>query len=94
MACKINSDGKLEGRCGTPGYVAPEILYADVNEPYDANVDMFSIGVVAYVILSGYEPFEGDDPRSRIKSNKRCKWGFCPCEEWEVVSNNHLLICC
>ena len=46
---------------GTPGYVAPDILYATTHENYDINVDMFSIGVVAYTLLCGYEPFCGDN---------------------------------
>ena len=48
-----------QNSCGTPGYVAPEILYAGVNEGYGTNVDMFSVGVVAYTLLCGYEPFYG-----------------------------------
>jgi calcium/calmodulin-dependent protein kinase I len=59
MAGFVGADNQLKGRCGTPGYVAPDILRAGVNEGYGINVDMFSIGVVAYTILCGYEPFYG-----------------------------------
>ena len=59
MAGFIGTDNALKGRCGTPGYVAPEILKANAHESYGLNVDMFSIGVVAYTMLSGYEPFYG-----------------------------------
>ena len=34
-------------RCGTPGYVAPEIL---ANEPYGIEVDIFSAGVIMYIL--------------------------------------------
>ena len=59
MAGFIGTDNALKGRCGTPGYVAPEILKANAHESYGLNVDMFSIGVVAYTLLCGYEPFYG-----------------------------------
>lgn len=60
MAGFVGRDNKLRGRCGTPGYVAPDILKAGMHEGYGINVDMFSIGVVAYTLLCGYEPFYGE----------------------------------
>ena len=59
MAGFVGSDNRLRGRCGTPGYVAPDILKANANESYGLNVDIFSLGVVAYTLLCGYEPFYG-----------------------------------
>ena len=53
MAGFVAQDGKLRGRCGTPGYVAPDILHAGVHEGYTLNVDIFSVGVVAYILLCG-----------------------------------------
>jgi serine/threonine protein kinase len=50
-----DAQGLLHGRCGTPGYVAPEILHAAVHEGYPSNVDSFSVGVVAYTVLCGFE---------------------------------------
>merc|ERR1712151_1234458 len=45
---------------GTRSYVAPEIV---MGIPYDERVDMWSVGVILYVLLSGLQPFEdfGDD---------------------------------
>jgi calcium/calmodulin-dependent protein kinase I len=40
--------------CGTPGYAAPEILDG---KPYGVEVDIFSLGVVFYILLCGYPPF-------------------------------------
>ena len=38
------------GRCGTPTYVAPEVLK---NHPHDEMVDMWSVGIIIYVLLVG-----------------------------------------
>lgn len=39
----VGADRQLRGRCGTPGYVAPDILLAERNQSYDLNVDIFSV---------------------------------------------------
>ena len=43
MSGFIGSDKQLRGRCGTPGYVAPDILNADTNASYGLNIDIFSV---------------------------------------------------
>lgn len=60
-------------RCGSPGYVAPEILkYA----PYGTKVDIFSLGVILYNILCGYPPFRGSNVKEIFKKNVRCHISF------------------
>ena len=45
---------QVSDSCGTPGYAAPEILDG---QPYGLEADVFSLGVVMYVMLCGYPPF-------------------------------------
>ena len=45
--------------CGTPGYVAPEIL--EDEKKYDTRVDFWSLGVVMFIMLSGQPPFFHED---------------------------------
>lgn len=85
MAGFLGSDKKLRGRCGTPGYVAPEILSAGVNEAYGINVDMFSVGVVAYTLLCGYEPFYGQDNADLLRANRCVEYEFHS-PEWDEIS--------
>ncbi|XP_069469409.1 serine/threonine-protein kinase 17A [Ambystoma mexicanum] len=54
----LNNTEELREIMGTPEYVAPEILNY---EPISTSTDMWSIGVLAYVMLTGSSPFLGDD---------------------------------
>lgn len=40
--------------CGTPLFMAPELF---MSEPYDYKVDIWSLGIVMYELLSGFSPF-------------------------------------
>jgi serine/threonine protein kinase len=69
-------------RCGTPGYVAPEILEG---EKYGKAVDMWSIGVITYIILGGYPPFHDDNQKALFRKIRKAEFEFHP-EYWEHVS--------
>ncbi|ETV67170.1 CAMK/CAMK1 protein kinase [Aphanomyces astaci] len=63
----VAAESTLTTACGTPSYVAPEIL---LHEPYGKPVDVWSVGVITYILLVGYMPFHGNtqvELFSRIK---------------------------
>jgi len=59
FAKRVTGDLSLNTLCGTAQYVAPEILDFNV-KGYDERCDMWSVGVVTYILLGGYAPFEGE----------------------------------
>ena len=48
-------------RCGTPGYVAPEIINSSSkeNKKFCPKVDVFSAGIILYILMIGKSPFKG-----------------------------------
>jgi len=65
LSTKIDpKTGKVKGCVGTPYYVAPEVL---TQESYDSKCDVWSIGAIAYLILSRYLPFQGKDEEETLQ---------------------------
>eukprot|EP00020_Sapocribrum_chincoteaguense_P006980 CAMPEP_0170740412 /NCGR_PEP_ID=MMETSP0437-20130122/5670_1 /TAXON_ID=0 /ORGANISM="Sexangularia sp." /LENGTH=323 /DNA_ID=CAMNT_0011078911 /DNA_START=146 /DNA_END=1117 /DNA_ORIENTATION=+ len=74
--------GRLETSCGTPDYVAPEVLRGEV---YDESVDMWSVGVISYILLCGFPPFWGDSQGELFDRILSVEFDF-PDPEWTNVS--------
>jgi len=69
---------------GTPDYVAPEVLQYD---PVSLRTDIWSVGVLAYVLLSGCSPFAGDSKQETFLNISKCNLTF-PNDLFEDVSSH------
>lgn len=72
---------KMKTVVGTPYYVAPEVLKGS----YDMRCDVWSLGVILYVFLCGYPPFEGDNNKEIFKNVLKSELAFDPAD-WGAVS--------
>lgn len=70
---KNDDDANMKTFCGTPFYVAPEIIK---KLPYDNKCDVWSLGVLLYQILSGLRPFEEKSILLTYKAIIECKVNF------------------
>ena len=70
--------------CGTPTYVAPEIIG---NFGYDSKVDCWSLGVILYVMLCGYPPFYAEENNELFQLIKNCDYEF-HMPYWENISED------
>lgn len=59
-------------KCGTPGYVAPEILNLNYENKYTTKVDIFSSGCILYKLLTGKSIFGGKSFDDILIANKKC----------------------
>lgn len=71
-------------QCGTPGYVAPEILNGI---PYGTQADMWSLGVILYIILVGYPPFNGKNQKELFRLIRKGKFEFHE-QFWNDISDD------
>lgn len=84
FAKKVLTPNSLTTQCGTPGYVAPEILEG---VPYDTKSDMWSLGVIIYILLGGYPPFIEQNQRELFRKIRKGQYEFHE-EYWGSVSDD------
>ncbi|KAM6445939.1 myosin light chain kinase family member 4 isoform 1-T1 [Rhynochetos jubatus] len=83
LARRYKPREKLRVNFGTPEFLAPEVVnYEFVSFP----TDMWSVGVIAYMLLSGLSPFLGDDDNETLNNILSCSWDFED-EEFQGVSD-------
>ncbi|XP_039609351.1 myosin light chain kinase 3-like isoform X3 [Polypterus senegalus] len=82
LARRYKPREKLKVNFGTPEFLAPEVINYDfVSFP----TDMWSLGVITYMLLSGLSPFLGENDNETLNNILACRWDFEE-EEFKNVS--------
>ncbi|XP_051164925.1 calcium/calmodulin-dependent protein kinase type 1 isoform X4 [Leptopilina boulardi] len=81
---KMEDSGIMATACGTPGYVAPEVL---AQKPYGKAVDVWSIGVISYILLCGYPPFYDENDANLFAQILKGEFEF-DSPYWDDISDS------
>ncbi|XP_039655647.1 calcium/calmodulin-dependent protein kinase IGb [Perca fluviatilis] len=81
---KIVESDIMSTACGTPGYVAPEVL---AQKPYSKAVDCWSIGVITYILLCGYPPFYEESETRLFSKIMKAQYEF-DSPFWDDISES------
>eukprot|EP00829_Urostomides_striatus_P014491 TRINITY_DN4306_c0_g1_i3.p1 TRINITY_DN4306_c0_g1~~TRINITY_DN4306_c0_g1_i3.p1 ORF type:complete len:484 (-),score=139.28 TRINITY_DN4306_c0_g1_i3:11-1462(-) len=81
-ALTYNPDVKLKTTTGTAYYIAPEVLMKN----YDEKCDVWSCGVILYILLSGTPPFFGNTDEDIMRAVKKGKYTFYS-PIWQDISD-------
>lgn len=71
---------KMDLSCGTLAYVAPEVL----DQSYTSQCDLWSLGVIVFILLVGYMPFSGAEEK-QVKSIQKGQYHWKP-QKWGSIS--------
>merc|ERR1719181_2095859 len=85
LARVVSGKDMMKTACGTPGYVAPEILK---NKGYDSGaVDLWSVGVILYILLCGFPPFYEEELPALFDQILHARYDF-PSPWWDNISKD------
>lgn len=80
-ALKIEKGGSIRGAIGTAYYIAPEVLMGS----YNHKCDLWSCGVIIFILLAGYPPFDGSNDEEILSKVKKCSFSFKN-QAWKSIS--------
>jgi calcium/calmodulin-dependent protein kinase I len=83
FAARVHEPNSLSKQCGTPFFVSPEIL---MRKGYDQQSDMWSVGCIVYLLLSGNLPFMGRSQKELFRKIVAGKFDFDD-DEWKEISD-------
>mmetsp|Transcript_19278 Transcript_19278/g.48568 ORF Transcript_19278/g.48568 Transcript_19278/m.48568 type:complete len:186 (-) Transcript_19278:229-786(-) len=82
----VRAEGRtLTAVCGTPQYVAPEVLRSARDGPYDHRCDIWSCGIVLFNMLAGYPPFHSESVPKLLRQVALAEVDYCD-PVWELIS--------
>jgi len=81
LACRFSEGDSMSSQLGTPGYVAPEVLKGS----YDQSCDLWSCGVIMFILLCGYPPFGGSSPEEVCSATLKGEFVFHD-QFWKTIS--------
>ncbi|KAK6747288.1 hypothetical protein RB195_000476 [Necator americanus] len=73
LASYLDPKESVKVTTGTAEFAAPEVANGD---PVGYYTDMWSVGVLAYILLSGLSPFGGETDEDTLKNVKKCDWNM------------------
>ena len=76
LATFTDDEPYIFNRCGTPGFIAPEITRMRENRKVRVSCDIFSAGVVFHILLTNKYLFEGIDPKETFKNNSKAEFNL------------------
>jgi len=83
LSCKFSEGSTHKTKAGTPYYVAPQVLAGK----YGAECDVWSCGVIMYIMLCGYPPFYGENDADVLTKVRVGAFSF-PTADWKNVSED------
>uniref|UniRef100_A0AAR2JKT5 Protein kinase domain-containing protein n=1 Tax=Pygocentrus nattereri TaxID=42514 RepID=A0AAR2JKT5_PYGNA len=81
---KMEDQGALSTACGTPAYVAPELLQ---QKTYGKEVDLWALGVISFILLCGYPPFYDENDSQLYKQIVKADFEF-DSPYWDDISHS------
>mmetsp|Transcript_99081 Transcript_99081/g.212255 ORF Transcript_99081/g.212255 Transcript_99081/m.212255 type:complete len:409 (-) Transcript_99081:189-1415(-) len=82
VSCRFEPGKDMREQCGTPHYVSPQVLAGR----YNAEADLWSCGVILYLLLCGYPPFVAESEALELARVRRGNYAF-PASDWGDVSD-------
>lgn len=77
--------------CGTPNYIAPEILQSSSHRAYSYEVDIWAVGVMTYTMLIGKAPFDGGNVKTTYQKIQENEYSF-PVNERHISHQARMFI--